>query len=79
MNGCVVDSANHELGMIDEVRKDVESYEEMILEHNYTDPISKDHIEQIIGALKVPFVGKRMMFMKEFAKGMTACKVNYII
>ena len=69
----------HELGLIEEVRKDVESFEEMILEHNYTGPINKDHIEKIIGALKVSFVGKRMMFMKEFAKGLTAYKVNDIM
>ena len=69
----------HELRLINEVRKDVESYEEMILEHNYTGPINKDHIEQIIGALKISFVGKRMMFMQEFAKGLNAYKVNDII
>lgn len=62
----------YELSMIDEVRTNFESYEEMILSEKNRS-YRADHIEQINEDL---FGLKSMMLMKEFAKILNAYKIN---
>eukprot|EP00794_Sanderia_malayensis_P002591 gene2591-3003_t len=55
---------------LDLVRNDVKACEDLILENDYTGPMNDKNIDDIISSLKVSFVSKQSLYMKEFAKGL---------
>ena len=68
-----------ELKHITEVRSDCVKHTDLIIDNGYTGPINSEHIEEIIGALKVNFVSKRILYMKEFSIGLNSYGLADII
>ena len=52
------------------VKEDCVAYSNLILENDYTGKIDQNQVEEIIKSLKVSFVSKRSLYMKEFLKGL---------
>lgn len=59
-----------EVELLDKVRSDCPAYTDLILEHGYTGPVSNEHVEAITRSLKVSFVSRRALYMKEFMIGL---------
>lgn len=68
-----------ELKLLDEVRSDCVKYTELILDHGYTGQIGNEHVEAIIRSLKVSFVSRRCLYMKEFMIGLKLYGLDVII
>lgn len=60
----------NELELLAEVRYNCVKHTDLIADNGYTGPINVEHIEAIIGALKVSFVSKRMLYMNGFSIGL---------
>lgn len=64
--------SSNELRLLTEVRSNCVNHTSMSIDNGYTGLIDEEHIEAIIGALKVSFVSKRMLYMKEFSIGLNS-------
>lgn len=68
-----------EVNLLEEVRSDCKKYTDLILDHGYTGTISNEHAEEIIRSLKVSFVSRRCLYMKEFMIGAKSYGLDTII
>ena len=68
-----------EVNLLEEVRSDCKKYSDLILEHGYTGSISNEHVEEIVRSLKVSFVSRRCLYMKEFMIGTKTYGLDTII
>lgn len=64
--------SSKELQLLSKVRSDCTKHVDLILEKGYTGPIDVEHIEAIIGSLKVGIVSKHALHMKEFVIGLNS-------
>ena len=71
--------SSKELKLLTEIRSDCTKYNDLIIDNGYTGTVDEEHIEAIIGALKVSFVSKRMLYMKEFSIGLNSYGLADII
>ncbi|XP_028417210.1 uncharacterized protein LOC114541494 [Dendronephthya gigantea] len=75
-NVCMSDlDANKHLTSADKnlltaVRSDVSLHQETILEHGYTGVVNQDHIEEIVKSIIISIVMKRVVYLKEFMRGL---------
>ena len=69
----------YEMTLIEELKKNCKAHEDFIIENGYTGPIDDAHIHEIIRSLKVSFVSHRMLYMKEFAKGLESYGLQGIV
>ncbi len=69
----------NEISILNGVCANCKDFEDLIIENDYTGPIREDHAEEIANSLKVNFVSKRIMCMKEFGKGLDVYGVNAMI
>ena len=53
------------------IQGDLNTKNDIILDHGYTGPITENYIEEIIGAIVVSMLSRRALVLKEFRKGMT--------
>lgn len=56
--------------LISAVKKDVNSYQDVISESGYTGIIDENHKDDIVGTMVVNIVCKRLLYLKEFAEGL---------
>ena len=56
--------------LIESIRTDVKQHTDTILEHGYTGRIDKDHVHDIVRSITVSLVCKRILYLKEFRKGL---------
>ena len=52
------------------VKEDVSADSDIIIDNGYTGVIDSDHKEDIVGTIMVNLIGKRLLYLKEFAEGM---------
>jgi hypothetical protein len=71
--------SSKELKLLSEIRSDCTKYNDLIFDNGYTGTVDEEHVEAIIGALKVSFVSKRMLYMKEFSIGLNSYGLADII
>ena len=64
------DLTANEQTIINEVKKDPQAHTDTILDSSYTGMINQDNIGNICNSLKVSFINRRCLYMKEFAKGL---------
>ena len=79
VNICDKDLTNEEHTILGNVREDCTKHLDLILEHGYSGQISNDHIEEIINSLKVSFVNRRSLYMKEFKIGLNTYGLGDLI
>ena len=60
----------HENEMAARIANDPKEMQDTILEHGYTGSISTDHREAITGTVILTIVSKRLLYLKEFKKGL---------
>ena len=65
------DVTKKEKKLLDDVKEDCKNYTDIILEHGYTGKVDEEHLDEIIGSLKVSLLNRRMLYMKEFKSGMS--------
>ena len=68
-----------ERNIVEEVRKDPEAHTEIILDSSYTGIINQDNIGDISNSLKVSFINRRCLYMKEFTKGLDSYNILQLI
>ncbi len=68
-----------EINLLEEVRSDCKKYSDLILDHGYMGSISNEHVEEIVRSLKVSFVSRRCLYMKEFMIGTKSYGLDAII
>ena len=68
-----------EVNLLEEVRSDCKKYSDLILDHGYMGSISNEHVEEILRSLKVSFVSRRCLYMKEFMIGAKTYGLDTII
>ena len=56
--------------LIESIRTDVKQHTDAILEHGYTGRIDEDHVHDIVRSITVSLVCKRILYLKEFRKGL---------
>ena len=56
--------------LIDRIQNNCEDQTDIILENGYTGVINEQHLNEIIRSVKVSIVGKRLLYLKEFSKGL---------
>eukprot|EP00112_Aurelia_sp_Birch-Aquarium-sp1_P017545 Seg408.4 transcript_id=Seg408.4/GoldUCD/mRNA.D3Y31 product="hypothetical protein" protein_id=Seg408.4/GoldUCD/D3Y31 len=56
--------------MLMAIKEDFSKYTDRIIDCGYTGCFDQDHCDEMISSMKVSFVSKRSLYMKEFAKGM---------
>ena len=60
----------HENELLTRIANDPKGMEETILEHGYTGLITADHLEAITGTVILSIVSKRLLYLKEFKRGL---------
>ena len=68
-----------EQNIIAEVRKDPQANTDIILDSNYTGMIKQDNIDDICNSLKVNFINRRCLHMKEFSKGLDSYSIMQLV
>ena len=61
------------------MRSDCKKYSDFILDHGYMGSIWNEHVEEIVRSLKVSFVSRRCLYMKEFMIGAKTYGLDTII
>jgi hypothetical protein len=56
--------------LISRVKNDVSAHKNTIIDSGYTGVIDEDHKDDIVGTMIVNIVGKRLLYLKEFAEGL---------
>ena len=74
-----VDLTRKEKETINLIRNDGKDSEDLIIENGYTAPIHEEDIDGIINSVKVSFLNKRILYMKEFGKGLNSYRILDII
>ncbi|XP_028416429.1 uncharacterized protein LOC114540493 [Dendronephthya gigantea] len=64
------DLAEKEKLILDNIRLDCTKHSDFIIEHGFTGIVDQRFIQDIVNSLKVRFVSDRMLYMKEFKKGL---------
>ena len=59
-----------EQALLEAIKNDPETLQDVILEHAYTGKIDKDHVNDIVGTVMVSLVSKRLLYLDEFRKGL---------
>ena len=72
MNALVAEKhlTSHEQAVLTAITDDPTSFQEVILEHEYTGKIDTDHVNDIVGTVMVSLVSKRLLYLNEFRKGL---------
>jgi hypothetical protein len=65
--------------LLKEVRSDCKKFSDLILDHGYTGSISNEHVEEIVRSLKVSFVSRQYLYMKDFVIGAKSYGLDTII
>ena len=56
--------------LLNEIVKHPLTYQDFIMEHGYTGVISENGVENIIGTLRISIISRRIIYLKEFWKGL---------
>ena len=56
--------------LLSRVTSNVSAYQDIITDSGYTGIINDDHKDDIVGTMVVNIVGKRLLYLKEFAEGL---------
>lgn len=59
-----------EKSLLETIREDPARHQDTIFEHGYTGVIDADHINDITGTVMVSLLIRRVLFLKEFGKGL---------
>lgn len=59
-----------EKSLLESIREDPARHQDTIFEHGYTGVIDADHINDITGTVMVSLLIRRVLFLKEFGKGL---------
>lgn len=70
MNALIPEKHCHEQALLEGIKNDPTSLQDVILEHEYTGNIDKDHVDDIIGTVMISLVSKRLIFLNEFRRGL---------
>lgn len=54
------------------IRNDVSSHQESIIDHGYTAIIDEAHVDEIVKSVIISIIMKRVVYLKEFMKGLAA-------
>ena len=73
------DLTANEREILIEIKQDYSKYTDRIIDCGYTGCFDQDHCEEMINSMKVSFVSKRSLYMKEFAKGMIPYGIHHCI
>lgn len=71
--------ATKENQLLQDIRGDCKKYSDLIIDNGYTGAIKEENLEEIIRSLKVSFVSRRSLYMKEFMLGLSAYKLDEMI
>jgi c-di-AMP phosphodiesterase-like protein len=55
---------------LENIKKDVNSHTNFILENGYTGIIDDSHKDDIVGTIMVSIIGRRLLYLNEFAEGL---------
>lgn len=58
--------------LLTEVRSDGQKHTDLVIDNGYTGAIKDEYLEAIIRSLKVSFVSRRCLYMKEFMLGLSS-------
>jgi hypothetical protein len=61
MNALIPEKHCHEQALLEGIKNDPTSLQDVILEHEYTGNIDKDHVDDIIGTVMISLVSKRLI------------------
>ena len=62
--------------LLENIKKDVKSHQDFILENGYTGVIDGSCKDDIIGTIMVSIIGRRLLYLNEFAEGL---KINGVL
>ena len=65
--------------VLEEVRSDCQKHQDLIIDNGYTGAIKEENLEAIIRSLKVSFVSRRCLYMKEFMLGLSSYDLDKMI
>ena len=65
--------------LIDGVSSDINLHKDSVLEHGYTGPIDKEHIDDIVRSMKVSLLNKRVLYLREFKEGLSLFGLSTIL
>lgn len=51
--------------ILDKIKIDIDSQQDVILEHGYTGPIDMAHIDDIVRSVAVSLINKRILYLQE--------------
>ncbi|CAB4035099.1 Hypothetical predicted protein [Paramuricea clavata] len=60
----------HEQALLEGIKNDPTSLQDVILEHEHTGNIDKDHVDDIIGTVMISLVSKILIYLNEFRRGL---------
>jgi len=63
------DLTQKEQQILDKIKIDIASQQDVILEHGYTGPIETAHIYDIVRSVAVSLIYKRILYLQEFKEG----------
>ena len=64
------DLTQSERHILDKIKIDIASQQDVILQHGYTGPIDKGHIDDIVRSVAVSLINKRILYLQEFKEGL---------
>ena len=73
------DLTEAEQKIIEAVKEDPQANTDIILDSNYTGIITQDNIHDICNSLKVSFISRRCLYMKEFSKGLESYSIMQLV
>lgn len=66
-----MDLTQSERQILDRIKVDIASQQEVILEHGYTGHIDMAHIDDIVRSVAVSLINKRILYLQEFKEGLS--------
>ena len=65
--------------IVEIIKHDVKGNQDIILDNGYTGLVDDEHIDEIVGSVMISLVSKRIMYLKEFARGLSLYGVDELL
>ena len=70
---------NNEKKIVDMIKHDIKGNQDLILDNGYTGLVDDEHIDEIVGSVIISLVSKRILYLKEFLRGLSLYGIDELL
>lgn len=69
----------NEKKIVDMIKHDIKGNQDIIVDNGYTGLVDDEHIDEIVGSVIISLVSKRILYLKEFLRGLSLYDIDELL